>query len=492
MFTVYLFTFAKNENSTGQPVLTAGSSFSCQLKENCSIIRPQIILDIGIASSPSNYNYAYIPDFGRYYHILEWTFEGPLVVASMLVDVLATYKTAIGSTSLYVLRAQNASNGYIVDNFYPTTVQKTITNVAPTWLTNPFVSDLTSGYYVCGVINQSSDAMGAVAYYVFSNTQFRTLMHALLHETTWLGTITDVSEDFLKALYNPFEYIVSCMWFPFAPPLGSAVSDLPYGWWTLSGVSCRKLGSSAVTLFSLSFTLPSHPQISRGQYLNAEPFRQMVLHLPFLGDTPVNASSFIGATRLEVYGRVDCITGDCIVQIGNGASLSSSDRLQLYTGNLGVQIQISQVAVDRLGQTETVIGSVANIGRDASEMLASTANNVDTGVSGAARTLGQAFGVLGTVTHSIADGTRAQLPKMYTRGANGSVVWTGTDITLTVEFLPIVDEDLAHAGRPLCALRTPSTLGGYMQIRTGDVPISGTAEEAVMIRNYLESGFYYE
>lgn len=509
MFTVYLYSFTKNEKSTARPA-SAGTGYDCQLKEACSILSPLIVLDLGMTTSPYNYNYAYIPDFGRYYYIQDWTFEGPLVVAHMVVDALATYKTEIGNTPLYVLRSSVLSNGYITDDYYPTKTDKTVTHVAPTWITNPFVGSLTSGYYVVGVINNDSGAVGAVSYYVFTNTQLRSLCAALMAQTTWLGTITDVTEDFLKALYNPFEYIVSCMWFPLAPPLGSAVSDLPYGWYTLTGVSCRRLGNSATSFFNLDFTLPSHPQISRGTYLNTAPFRRLTLHLPFIGDMPIDTTNFVNVSTLGIYGTVDFLTGDTVVQLcrGTSASFSASNRVALYTGNVGIQIQLAQVAVDRLAQTETVVGATANLVRDVGGMLSSAGSGVGnilgalqkgniggligSGISAAGSGISNAGTLVGDLTHGIADSVRASLPQMFTRGANGSIVWTQIDINMTVEFFPIVDEDLAHTGRPLCAMRTPASLGGFLLIKTGDVPLPGTAIEAEAVRSYLESGFYFE
>ena len=491
-FKVYLFSFSKHDNSTAVPALNTGTAYDCILKAECSILAPDIVLDLG-NTSPASLNYAYIPDFGRYYFVRDWTFQEPMRVAHLVVDVLGTYKTTIGSASLYVTRAQNASDGYIVDDLYPTTTNKTITNLSPTWTTNPFVSSLTSGYYVVGIINNDSGAVGAVSYYVFSNAQFRTFCDALMSQTTWMGTITDVTEDFLKALYNPLEYVVSCMWFPFNPPVGSVVSPLPYGWYSLTGVSCRRLATDPTTLFSLSFTLPSHPQAAtRGAYLNAAPFREILLHLPFVGDVPVDASDFIGSSSLTVWGKVDCITGDCLVEIGNGATFTSANRLQLLSSNLGVQVQLAQVAVDRLSQAQTIMGIVSDVGtRGASTFsLAGSGERAAKLNFGGAMT--EAFSFMDRATSQIGDAVRANIPQMATKGANGSIVWTAMDFNCTVKCLPIVNEDNAHSGRPYCAVTTPGTLGGFMMIKTGDVGITGTAQEQQLIRSFLESGFYYE
>ena len=53
-------------------------------------------------------------------------------------------------------------------------------------------------------------------------------------------------------------------------------------------------------------------------------------------------------------------------------------------------------------------------------------------------------------------------------------------------------EDNDHHGRPLCQMRTPASLGGYMIVQDGDVPTAGTQSETAEIKSYLESGFFYE
>ena len=68
-FTVKLYTFSKRDNSTKGPLGTAGSEFSCVLKSGSGIMRPTLTFDFGRASDPSQYNYAYISDFDRYYFI---------------------------------------------------------------------------------------------------------------------------------------------------------------------------------------------------------------------------------------------------------------------------------------------------------------------------------------------------------------------------------------------------------------------------------------
>ena len=56
----------------------------------------------------------------------------------------------------------------------------------------------------------------------------------------------------------------------------------------------------------------------------------------------------------------------------------------------------------------------------------------------------------------------------------------------------MVDEDLAHRGRPLCAVRRLDTLPGYQLCTDTDLQLPCTRTEMDAIRGYLESGYYFE
>ena len=71
---VYLFGYSKKKNSTAQPTLTSGTSFTMQLKDDTSVMNPVLLLNqatSGMPSpfTPSYYTYAYIAKFSRYYFV---------------------------------------------------------------------------------------------------------------------------------------------------------------------------------------------------------------------------------------------------------------------------------------------------------------------------------------------------------------------------------------------------------------------------------------
>lgn len=73
--------------------LTDGTTLHGSLKAECSVISPKVLIE---AVNPTSYNYCYIPDFGRYYHISEFvSVRTNLWLMSCDVDVLMSYANAI-------------------------------------------------------------------------------------------------------------------------------------------------------------------------------------------------------------------------------------------------------------------------------------------------------------------------------------------------------------------------------------------------------------
>ena len=100
MININFYTFSKKENSTKRPT-GAGTVLSCNIKSRSSIVNPFIELK----TNPTAFNYCYIPSFNRYYYISDITFDSGLWLVTCRIDVLATYKTEIGNTSMYILRS---------------------------------------------------------------------------------------------------------------------------------------------------------------------------------------------------------------------------------------------------------------------------------------------------------------------------------------------------------------------------------------------------
>ena len=102
-----------SEVNTIGKTLTEESVRTGTLKDGCSVLSPSVVLT---GENLSGFNYAYIPQFSRYYFIKEITsVKNGLWEISMRVDVLETYQTQIKAQKAVVERQEQKYNLYLND-----------------------------------------------------------------------------------------------------------------------------------------------------------------------------------------------------------------------------------------------------------------------------------------------------------------------------------------------------------------------------------------
>ncbi len=467
-YSVYFFTFSKKINSTAQPTLTAGVKFDCRLMDGSGILDPSVIIDSRNLGSgqPQSFNYAYIPEFSRYYFIRDWAYIDGLWSCTMTVDVLASWKTEIGSETMYVLRSASQNDGSIVDTKYPT--KAGVSYEAKQNNLNPFASSYTGGYVVVGIINEATTTIGCVSYYVFTNAEFRGFSNYLFHNTTYLGSISDISDDLLKTLFNPFDYIASATWIPVAPPMGSSVNSIPIGWWSISA-SAHELGATIRSSGTVTVQIPKHPlAATRGEYLNTEPYAQYYLDFPPFGSMSIPANSISGQTTLDFAWFVDCISGWGKLFIG---APTAASPFTISQGMVGVPIQISKMPKDIFSPIMDKYNAMGRTGWDKFDNFTDKLMTTLTGIGTALQTA---------------------ISPIQTLGSNGDFTAGLYPIKLTGIFSNMTDTNTSEFGRPLCKNVQISTLSGYVQCAHSDVVIPATESELADIGNYLINGFFYE
>ena len=465
-FKVNLYSLEKRDNSTKQPTGT-GTEYNCVLKDGCGILNPTIKLDMGLTSNPHSFNYAYISTFGRYYFIEEWFFEDALWTASLRVDVLATYKSQIGSASLYVLRAAAANNGAIIDTLYPA---KTGCSFSSDTKTNPWTSN---SCFVVGVISENA-SMGSLKYYVLGSGQMATMCQALMDAATIIDAangfdLMDASAALQLSLVDPIQYIKTCVMLPFA-----YTDMVDYG--ALEQVKVYNFDPGAIlgaviqpdtrVSKTYSFSIPKHPDTNdRGNYVNSAPYTKLTLTIPPWGCIDIDTSVTCNASTLTVDIDVDPITGKAVLVISaNGIVLNRIES------QLGVPISLSSVTRDYVGAITSAAGAVGSA-------ISGLMGNPN---------------AIGGLAANIGNAVEALMPRAQTIGSTGAFVSNRGTFRLDAQFFRPVNDDNTHNGRPLCEVRTLSTLSGYQLIQDGDVAISGTATEDAKVRAYLEGGYYYE
>lgn len=467
---IYLYSFNKRPNSTAQPLPTAGKSFTVQIKDECSFITPVLRFTpdnlVSGTFSPSAYNYAQIAYWQRFYYITDWQYINGSWEASLSVDVLASFKTQIGNTSAYVVRSASSYDGSIIDTLYPAKTNYDIRkiNVATSW----YGVAPSGGTYVLGCINYNTgNRVGAVTYYALTSSGLANVLNYLFTDNIFYSSnIYEVGVGLYKSMFNPFQYITSCIWFPFADSaFGSTAATVKVGYWDTS-VSATLVTALAEKTF-VTATLPDHPQISRGSYLNYEPYTRLCLYVPPFGSIPVDTNFRTLGNYLYCPVFIDHITGQATLRVSICQDSNHLDEYNVITERnamLGVPIQLAQVMPD-------YISSLQSVGN----------------VMGSALT----GNILGAISNAVS-AVQAQMPKVSSMGNNGSFIEVLQYPVLTVEFLRITDEDLSEYGRPLCQVKTLSTLSGYIRCGEDDHSFVATKAETEEINRYLKSGFFYE
>ena len=478
MINALFYIYSKKLNSTAQPA-SGAVTIQVELKQDTDIINPVLLISAGTGiTTPYNFNYCYIATFTRYYFINNWTWRKGIWECTLAVDVLASYKATLATASQYVLRSASASNGKVEDTYYPIINDIAVNEVSLTSAITRNVSyQISSGYYVVGIVSGEA-SIGVVTYYAFTIAEFNTFKQALFNDISW-ANVSDVSSDLLKTMFNPYDYIVSCKWFPVTNLASGlmAVTSIKLGWWSFT-CNAHVFGASNLMYLSTTWsiaaaTFPSHPQASRGVYLNGPNYTTYGLLIAPYGciDLPSDGR-YYGIYCQEL---IDYITGEAILHIYAGAGSDQTEvPLKTYETEIGVDIQLAQVRS---------VGGITGKGIDA----------IASGAGALINTMSD--GVIKSALSGVASAVREQNTTVKTGGSNGgfgAIAQFGNSIILTAMFRKIANEDNSHMGRPLCETRILGNLSGYILCGDADVAIAGTEQENRTLNQFLNSGFYYE
>ena len=207
-YTIKIGQFAKNIESTARPDTTGWTAYDVTFKNGADISNPDITLNVDWATI-KDANYAVM--LNRYYWITAKNMLRENYCALQLkVDVLATYKTEIGNSSLYVLRAASDSDGTIMDHYYPTTTAISYTEETDDFYYN--ADPYNNGFFVVNVSGISS--AGTSTLWKLSPANFRNFI-ANLYTNIDGFQFSDIWAALQKlAGGSPTKLVSSAMWFP--------------------------------------------------------------------------------------------------------------------------------------------------------------------------------------------------------------------------------------------------------------------------------------
>lgn len=454
---IQLYEFSKKINSTKQP--SGGRSVNVRLKEGCSIIHPifRCLFDA------TNDNYI---KWGSNYYYIDDSFinSNDEIEYHCTRDPLATFKNDIGSQKQFIARSAKFFDTSVIDMKYPTLCDPKLQRVLVSDLDSQITT--TNGTYVVGVASPKGDS--GVTYYVFGESGMSEFL-SYLFDGAWLDNENeDIGVALQKELINPFQYVVSCMWYPL-DLVGTYDGLIKFGYWStdMNGFILRE--SDRVQELLGSFVIPEHPQFKdRGLYVNGAPFTELSFNCWCFGTIPLDPQPFVQNHTVGLRVLVDCFTGlaDLVITDVTGVMITRQ------SAQFGVPIQLSQVNQNLLNSGMSLISSAS------SAVAGIVTGNVVGGVVGAVQGIGSAL--------------QSAMPQVRTAGTVGSKIAYSEMPQLTCKFYRQTLTDDTTMGRPLMKPYTPSQIGGYMECCNVELDTTATPSEKEQIINYMERGFFYE
>lgn len=436
-------------------------------------------------------NYAYIPEFNRYYFVTDITAIGRnLWMISMSVDVLMSYYGDILNLNAFIARNQNDYDSYVVDDLANFKYNKDITTFTPanksdvTQLsTTPFTSWHTAvmAYLTDDSVRFSSPtpSLGFLpvisAYASGSNIS-----------TQYLVGSTGMIYDLAKTVYKNdtlLSFVKTIMIYPFDIP--SIQND---------AVTQIKIGTTEYTLTD-KFRYPSHyPEriviadfdVDGAQsFLDYSPYKTYEIYIPYCGFVTLSGESILGK-NLKVFYLVNYEDGTA-----NAFIYNVTDDIILYSSQcvLGVKVALSSSNALELSNQKTAL-----------------ALNTGINLIGSALTIGGGFasgnplaiggGILkGTSTLGNAISSFNQMYDMGKVGMTSPSVGLSSrqNVFMRITSTNPVGYDVDYfrlKGRPLNQYRNLSTLSGFTiinDIHLEDIP-NATLTEVNEIERLLTSG----
>lgn len=302
-------------------------------------------------------NYAYIPDFNRYYFITDITAVGRnLWMISMSVDVLMSYYGSIINLSAFIARNENDYNPFIVDDLTNFRYDKEISKNFP--LNKSAVVELSAeppvSWHTAVMSYLTDDAIrfsGSTPElnYLSAITAYASGSNI---STQYIVGTAGMVYDLAKAVYKDdtlLSFVKTIMIYPFDIP---AFAD--------SNIKTIKIGTKDYTLTD-TFRYPSHyPEriviadfdVAPGHsFLDYSPYTTYEIYIPYSGFVSLSGENILGK-ELKVFYLVNWEDGTANAYIYN-----VTDNTVLYSSQcvLGVKVSLSSSNALELSNQKTAL-----------------------------------------------------------------------------------------------------------------------------------------
>lgn len=463
--------FEKRRNSTKRP--SGGTTKSVALKEGTSLMHPEFI----VTNASWSWNYASAWQY--YYYVVDIIAESNNTFrVKCEIDVLASFKVAIGSYTTLISRADSMWDGEVMESMYPAK-------------SNPYTLD--ASYSAAGIFtnnrSQGTVVMATVGargqkFYIMSKAQFDALCYVLFPSlgvsiTQWFTSTTQ--EALVGGLNTILEGITLLKWLPIditvaQSQLGlTSASSVWIGALEVtapSGAAVYELtGSMVITLAWRQLTFPDRNYTGithRGDWLNMQPFAFYSVNIPPFGLIQIDGA-YLVASQMTIQAeiRVDILSGNAILNLLYTAAGSSvAKTIGVYNANIACDIKAG--------------GASYNIGGVVSGVASAALSYVRKDFAG--------------VAGSIASSAGSLIPQAAQTGGgvSGSVPNLTSPWYIEATYFDPIEENKTELGRPLGKVVQISSLSGFVQCADAHCPLMGHEEEMIKVNEFLNAGFFYE
>lgn len=457
MIVTFYKNFSKRINSTLRP--TGGTDLTCYMKDDCSVLSPVFLID-GI-----DLEYNYCKFNNRYYFITDITLSNNNIYEiSCSVDVLATYKTSIGSYTAFVERSASSYDQLVTDNMI--TASNNISAMNTTTVNMPTAG---GDVYMIPVFGR-----GGVRQYIFPtigdasvffNTgSTMTVNGQSVTPTDWINAIKNAGWVFAGS--DVTSYMGDMLYMPYIPPVPTpyiTTNDVTFGFTTLTSPTNLNVLNHINNYYKFTDSLTDPGNIYSDFRAYDSRFSQYKIYLPGCGIYDINAGD-AGKKDLKIDVTMDWLTTAVTYRIYH----NSGSNVAQFEGKFGCGVPAMGAKLDVFGiLQDTVSGAGAVMKDDA----------------------------MGAVKSVVSVGQKVSEPQVNARSSgagNGATLKNFPNILYTCKNFGSKDFPTVVAGRPLYQNTVLSTLSGFIRCGAASIAISGFDSEREQVNNYLNSGFYYE
>lgn len=456
---VIFYRFNKAKNETKVP--SEGRSTDVFLKNDCSILRPELIL----SESVVNFNYFYIPDFSRYYFMTDYKYLGEQTFqVTGECDSMASFREDVLSSYQWISRAHTGWNEDIIDGFFPALTSWGIHEKRYRLI--PADASYENGTFILGVIGKNGGGYGnPVTYFALNWSQMSELNNFLFNAESY-GTM--ISDDITKAFFNPMDYLVSCMYYPIKILNVGNEEPIWFGWFqtTITAVQLNTYVYDLVTSAGNDFMLENNREYE--DFRKFSPFSHYYIYIPIIGWSEV-PSARIMQNEMYLGMKLDLITGILTANIYDQKSgIHNDDGAVLFStsGQFGCPLALAQLRSDVTGLINSVTGAITSV--------------ASLNISGA----------IGNIVNA-ADALTGESAIRNSNGCMGLSI-EYQNVRWLCHYLKTVEIDATRYGRPVCKYdKIENYLGGFCLCQNAEVELNGAySDEIDQVSRFMNGGFY--